>query len=172
MQYTHFEVDESLKSMVILVDTREQDTPTLHRRLEGLNCPFEREKLDSGDYSCKYTLPDGTIHRLNAMVERKMNVDELCNCFTKGRARFEREFERAKESETKIYLLIENGSMDNVLNGKYRSKMEPSSLSASLLAWSIRYGFITHFCKPENTGLLIYKILRYELKELLESEGV
>lgn len=165
---TPFEVNRTLESIVILVDTREQDTPALHKRLEGLHCPFEREKLDSGDYSCKYTLPDGTTERLNVAIERKMNLDELCTCFTKGRLRFMREFERAQQEGTKIHMLIECGNWDYALSGRYRSRFNPDSLSASMLAWSIRYGFGIHFCKPENTGKLIYKILRYELKEQLE----
>jgi ERCC4-type nuclease len=165
---TPFEIKHTLDSMVILYDTREQDTPALHKRLEGLCCPFEREKLDCGDYSCKFILPNGAAHRLNVAVERKMNLDELCNCFTKGRPRFMREFERAQQYRTKMYLLVECGNWDHALSGRYRSRFNPDSLVASMLAWSIRYGFEIYFCKPENTGKLIYKILRYELKEQLE----
>ena len=35
-----------LDSMVILVDTREQDTPRLRLRLRRMGCPWERQKLD------------------------------------------------------------------------------------------------------------------------------
>ena len=165
---TSSEIKHTLESMVVLVDTREQDTPSLRRRLEGLSCPFEREKLESGDYSCRFFLPDGAAHRLNVAVERKMNLDELCSCFTRGRPRFAREFERARESGTKLHLLIECGSWDHALSGKYRSRFNPEALSASMLAWSARFQSGIFFCKPENTGKLIFKILRYELKEQLE----
>lgn len=43
-----------LDSMVILVDTREQDTPRLRLRLNKMECPYERQKLDFGDYSAKF----------------------------------------------------------------------------------------------------------------------
>jgi ERCC4-type nuclease len=165
---TPFEIKHTLESMVVLVDTREQDTPALHRRLEGLSCPFEREKLESGDYSCRFILPDGTAHRLNVAVERKMSLDELCSCFTRGRPCFAREFYRAKLAGMKLHLLIECGSWDHALSGKYRSRFSPEALSASMLAWSARFQSGIFFCKPENTGKLIFKILRYELKEQLE----
>ena len=91
----------SLDSMVILVDTREQDTTSLRRRLELMNCPWERQKLDFGDYSAKCRLPNGEWLDLSpkVAVERKMSFDELCACFCRGRQRFTREFERAREQE-------------------------------------------------------------------------
>ena len=55
----HFEVKRALASMVILVDTREQDTPRLRKRLRAMDCPIERRTLKFGDYSAKCTLPDG-----------------------------------------------------------------------------------------------------------------
>lgn len=171
MGYSPFELDQALKSITILVDTREQDTPALHRRLSGLGCAYRRQKLDSGDYGAEYTDRDGQCVALPIVVERKMALDELCNCFTRGRERFKREFERAKDAGNKMYLLVENANWENAFSGKYRSKLNPESLIASLLAWSIQYGFQVFFCKPESTGKLIYKIMRYELKELLENDG-
>lgn len=163
----------SLDSMVILVDTREQDTPSLHRRLEFAGCPWERKKLDFGDYSAKCRLPDGEWLDLSprVAVERKMSFDELCACFCRGRGRFTREFERAKAAGAAVYLLIENASWENALAGKYRSKMNPKSFVASITAWLARYRCQVIFCKAETTGVLIHEILYRELKEVLESEG-
>ena len=39
---TPFGVNEALDGMVVLVDTREQDTPRLRRRLRQMECPHER----------------------------------------------------------------------------------------------------------------------------------
>lgn len=171
MEYSPFELDQALQSMTILVDTREQDTPALHKRLNGLGCTYERQKLDCGDYGAAYTDRDGQRALLPVAVERKMALDELCCCFTRERDRFKREFERARDANIKFYLLVENASWENVLAGKYRSKLNPEALIASVLAWSIRYGFQVIFCKPESTGKLIYKIMRYELKERLENDS-
>lgn len=169
-KYNHFEIEKMLDSMVVLYDTREQDTPALHRRLEGLNRPFEREMLDYGDYSCKFTKLDGEVISIanKVVIERKMSVDELCGCFTKSRARFEREFLRAKEDGARIHLLVENATWENILTGKYRSQINPSSLTASILAWSERYNMIPVFCKAESSGRLIERILHYSLKGMLD----
>ena len=170
MEYTLFEIDRMLDSMTVLVDTREQDTPALHTRLEGLKRPFRRCKLEYGDYSCEITKPDGKITSAanKIAIERKMNLDEVCMCFTSGRERFEREFKRAKQDGAKVYLLIENASIDKALAGTYRSRMNPDSLVASILAWCARYGLTPWFCQQKNTGKLIARILRYEVKAMLD----
>lgn len=169
-EYSHFEIDRMLDSMVVLVDTREQDTQAMRERLEGMGRPYRRCKLDFGDYSCEITRPDGTAASAadKVAIERKMNLDELCGCFTAGRERFEREFRRAQEAGAKVYLLIENAGWEKLLAGTYRSRMKPEALAASLLAWCARYGLTPVFCRAQTTGRLIAKILRYEVKVLLE----
>ena len=116
MAYTNFEIDQCMESMVLLVDTREQPTKRLNDRLEAAGLPYERQKLDAGDYSCKCALPGGKIldFSTRVVVERKMNLDELCMCFGKERPRFEREFERALDSGTKVYLVIEGDNWAQV----------------------------------------------------------
>lgn len=160
------EVKESLESMVCLVDTREQDTPLFRARLREMNCQWERRKLNFGDYSvCCDTLDLSN----QIAVERKMSLDELCGCYCKDRKRFEREFERAKQSGAKLYLLVEDGSWEDAYNGKYRSRMSPEALVASIQAWLARYNCQVIFCKPTTTGKLIHDILYRELKEKLEA---
>lgn len=169
---TPFEIDEALDGMVCLVDTREQDTPRLRARLETMKCPNERIKLDFGDYSAKFPLPSGEWLSLQdkVAVERKMHLDELCHCFCQERPRFTREFERAKEANAKVYLLIEGATWENAYNGKYRSQMRSTAFIASLLAWCARYNCIPLFCKPETSGRLIKDVLYREGKEILENE--
>lgn len=160
------EVKTALESMAILVDTREQDTPRLRARLFQMGVPYERQKLDFGDYSVKcncLSLSDSVC------IERKMSIDELCECFGRSRPRFEREFERAKSSGSTMYLLVENASWEDIYAGRYRSKMKPQSLVASICAWEARYNCKVIFCKPETTGLLIRDTLKRELKERLEA---
>lgn len=170
--YSNFEIDRALRSITVLVDTREQDTRDFRKRLEGIGFPYRRKKLDFGDYSAELELPDiGRISLADRVcVERKMNLDELCGCFTSGRKRFEREFERAAQANAKVYLLVERADWEKVFAGVYRSRMNPDALSASLFAWCARYGITPLFCKPETTGKMIGKVLRYEAKVLLEKE--
>ncbi len=169
---TPFELKSSLESMTLLVDTREQPTENLKKRIGQTGLPHERRKLDFGDYSCQCALPDGSILDFSgrAAVERKMNLDELCLCFGKERRRFEREFERAKAAGCRIYLLVENGSWEHAYNGRFRSKYNPKALIASIGAYRARYGMQLDFCKAETTGKLIRDILYRELKEVLENE--
>lgn len=110
----HFEVDDCLRSMVILVDTREQDTKTGEGAVRPLPRDYVRQALSYGDYAYNFVLPDGkrfleySSHEVISpiVVERKMNLDELAGCFTRSRKRFEAEFARAKENGARIYLLV------------------------------------------------------------------
>lgn len=168
----NFEIERSLESIRLLVDTREQPTERYERRIEQIGLPHERRKLNYGDYSCECTLPDGsTLDFSNKVViERKMSLDEICLCYGKERKRFEREFERAKQDGCKVYLLIEGGNWEKSYGGKYRSLLNPSALTASLNAFRARYGMQLDFCKEETTGKLIHDILYRELKEYLQNE--
>lgn len=159
------EVKTALESMVCLVDTREQDTPLFRARLKEMNCQWERRKLNFGDYSVCCDVLDLSNQ---IAVERKMSLDELCGCYCKDRKRFEREFERARQAGAKIYLLIEDGSWEDAYSGKYRSRMEPVALVASIQAWLARYNCQIIFCQKQTTGRLIHDILYRELKEALE----
>ena len=162
-------VRQTLKTMRILVDTREQKTDRAERRYASFGCRWHREKLDFGDYSAEVTLPNGEIFSLSSLVciERKFGIDELAHCYCQDRKRFEREFERAKQAGAKVYLLIENGSWEDVYGGKYRSRMSPEALAASIQAWLARYNCQLMFCKEETSGRLIRDVLYRELKERL-----
>lgn len=166
-----FEVSRALKNLTLIVDTREQDTDRLRRRIRQTGLSFVRQKLDFGDYSAKTTLDNGTEFDISGSVsiERKMNLDELCACYCKDRKRFTREFERAKSAGAKVYLLIENANWENAFNGKYRSKMTSSALTASMFAWLARYDCQIIFCKEETSGKIIREILYREMKERLEN---
>ena len=166
-----FDVENSLKNITILYDTREQPTKKLERRISQFGCPALRKKLNYGDYSIKCILPNNEEYSLEnkIVIERKMDIDELAMCMGKERKRFEAEFERSKQDGAKVYLLIENGSMDKILRHDYTSKMNPKALMSSLCAWMPRYNMIPIFCTSANSGKMIKEILYRELKECLTS---
>ena len=161
----HFDVNKALSTMTVLCDTREQDTLLARKRLKQIGVPIERVALSFGDYSVKCDTLD---LRDIVAIERKMDLSELAHCYCQDRKRFVREFERAKEAGSKLYLLIENGSLDDAYSGHYRSKVHPSSFTASILAWLARYDCQILFCKAENSGHVIHDVLYRELKERLE----
>lgn len=170
-----FQQREVLESFRVLVDRREQQTDRARRRYKAFGSPFEAATLSYCDYAYNATLPDGkpiydgsdTIRPLCA-IERKMDLDELAGCFTRERARFRREFERARDAGARVYLFVENATWENLIAGKYRSRFNPVAFLASITAWSIRYNLQVIFCKEETSGRLIKEILYRDLKERLE----
>lgn len=163
------EIENTLKTLTLIVDTREQDTARARRRFARIGLPYIRKALNFGDYSCFVTLPDGTELDFSGSVsiERKMDLDEIIGCFTRHRARFAREFERAKEHHAKLYLLIENASWEKVLKANYRSKMNANALLASMTAWLARYNCQIIMCDELTSPRLIKEILYREAKERL-----
>lgn len=163
------EIDDILSTMRVIADTREQDTLQSRRRYRAIGVPVLRRKLDYGDYTACFTLPDGSEFTLEkiAVIERKMNLDELEQCFTRGRKRFAAEFERAKEAGATVYLLIENATWDAAYLGSYKSRMSPQAMTASMLAWSARYGCRIVMVSERFSGRLLHDILIREAREHL-----
>ena len=173
-KYHPVEVDRILKTMVILVDTREQQTARAESRYRQFGCEYERDTLKFGDYSARLTGLNGEEISLKNIVciERKMDLDELCGCFCHGRERFRKEFERAQEAGAAVYLLIENDSLDTAYRGSYRSRMNPRALTASIFSWCIEFGITPLFISSNNSGRLIHDILYREARWWLEQQEV
>lgn len=171
--YTDFEIDSILDSMVITVDNREQPNPRYHQRVSQFIHNYDRCTLNYGDYSCKYTLPGGLVcdFAANVVIERKMDLEELCMCFGTQRKRFVKEFERAKDKGCRVYLLIEKATWKDLIEGHYDSRYNPAALLASMLAWIPRYNMIPVLCEWDVSGKLIEEILTRELKEYLKNVG-
>ncbi len=171
-----FEIEDCLKSMTILVDNREQPSERAQKRYNTFSVPYNRQTLNYGDYTYNFTLPNGkllyepnTSVKGHCVIERKMDLVELSNCFCQQRKRFEKEFQRAKDEGATVYLLVEDASWENLINGKYKTKFNPASYFASITAWMARYDIKVIFCKAETSGKLINEILYRELKERLEN---
>lgn len=163
-----------LSTFRIIADTREQNTPRARNRFKSFGVPVERATLAYGDYCWNADIEgvpirttSNTIRPL-AVIERKMNLDELAQNFTRGRKRFQREFERATASGARVYLLVENGSWEAIKNHRYKSKYNSRAFIASLTAWMVRYKMTPVFCRAESSGDVIREILYRDLKERLE----
>ncbi len=170
----HFQVNEILESFRIIIDTREHTTPKASERYKSFGVPVERATLDYGDYCANITLPSGPLHdtvtRIQpaCVIERKMSLDELAQCFTRSRERFQREFERAANAGARIYLLVEGGSWEAIQNHRYKSRFNPAAMQASLIAWTVRYNMVPVFCKAGTSGSIIKEILYRDIKQRLE----
>ncbi len=169
---TPSEMEKILKHNITLIyDTREHQTNALFERLKATEFTYRRECLKFGDYTAEYK-KDGKVYNLQneIVIERKMSLDEICGNFTKGRPRFEREFERAINAGAKVHLIIENGSYEKIINEKYRSKMKSDSLYSSLIAFCDRYNITIHFCEPDTTPTLMRKIFYHHIRNKLMKE--
>lgn len=162
------DIKECLDSMIILVDSREHPSKQAQKRYESFSSPYRRQKLDYGDYSCSFTL-DGHEVRIPVAIERKASLEELSGNLIQEKERFEREFKRAMDAGARMYLLIEEGNMEKIYNGRYRTKVHPNAYKSSLWAIISRYKLSGPiFCKAETSGKVIHDILYRELKEMLE----
>lgn len=122
-----------MKAIKIIADTREQ----LPYSFEN---PSEVGTVPIGDYSI-CGLED------HIAIERK-ELDDLIGCLTAGRERFEKELHRGKALD--YFALVIEASLSDLVNGRYRSEMNPKSAIQSLLAFSVRYRLPVWFC--ENRG--------------------
>lgn len=164
---TDKEISNVLDDMVIIWDNREKVNDHVLSYLDDNKIPHIPEKLNSADYS--FILPNYSELGLDRkfLVERKGSLDELAGNFTKGRERFEREFQRI--TDEKIHMVLEGVTFKKLLNGSYRSQFNPKSYLASLITWNIRYDSPIWFCTKEESGQIIYSILKYELLENLKN---
>ena len=171
-----YEIQQCLDSMRILVDSAEQPTDEYQRRCESFGIPYERRNLDFADYTYDFLLPsgkwfhetDGAI-RGDAVIERKMSLRELSGNLCQNWERFCREFDRAKEHQASVYLLVEDGSWMKIITGKYGTKFNSKAYLHRLLKLITVYGIKPIFVQKELSGRMIYEILYRELKTRLES---
>jgi len=162
---TEKEIQELLKQLTIICDTREQVNGHITGYLDSKKIPHITRKLDTGDYSAM--IGDMTLEH-DLVIEKKNGLDEIAGNFTVDRKRFEDEFTRAKADGLKVFLLIENASWSDILLHNYRSKLAPKSLIASLLSWQVRFNITIIFCKPSEAGQIIHGILYYAAREALK----
>ena len=178
-KYTLEQIKLIIKSMVMVVDTRENVNHHITNYFKKNEIPYITRKLCFGDYSF-FTTKNQIVNRIGNFtnyfsIERKNSLSEICLNFTTPkkksglpdrRKRFEREFIRVKEAEAKIILMIEDKE-ENIDLHKYRSKIHPKALRGSLDKWSERYDFHIEFINKEKSGWYIYNTCKQYLEEYL-----
>ena len=172
--YTDTELKKLLKSITILTDSREQKNSHITRYFDSKDIPYKTRKLDYGDYSFYLPANDdlGITRDMyfnnDISIERKANLEELSNCFTHDRSRFESELIRA--SNSKLILLIENAKgYEDIIKHNYRTKYNNKSFIASLMAFKYRYNIDVTFISNKYSGNFIYYNFYYYLREHLKS---
>ena len=154
--------DTIKNKMVIYIDTREKKYLHIEDYFQKNLINYKFKKLDYGDYSCEV---DGIPLESVVFIERKGSIDELCNNFCNGRDWFEKEF---GESIGVKYLLIEDGSYEDIRNHNYKSEMNPNALIGSIKSFEVNYGIKTNFISKDFSGDFIYSTLRAFAKKTIE----
>jgi ERCC4-type nuclease len=169
--FTDAEVKQLLGSLVVLVDTREQENGHILSYFDQKKILYEKRALPHGDYSIKIPkIEELGVNRdiffdNSVIVERKGSLDELAGNLTKDRTRFESELIRAKGAN--IALMIENATYTDLVMGRYRSEYNAKSFVATLATYSARYGLDVNFVDKELAGNWIYHRLYYAVREEL-----
>ena len=138
---------------IVLIDTREQDLHIL-RKLDSLNIPYKRKKLDFGDYSFEWK---DKSYENEIVIERKGSLDEIIGNFTNGRKRFQNEFERSKGC--KVILMVES-SLDELDGWNYRSRMSPRDLKSFLNTWCNKFQLELKFVEKDQACNFILDCFR------------
>lgn len=169
--YTDKEIDKICKSIVILVDTREQKNQHITDWFDQHKIAWKLKALKNGDYSFMIpTTPELNIDRdlyfdHEIMIERKHDLDEIASNFTTNRSRFEEEL---ATFAGKKYLLLENATYDDIVTNRYRSKISVKSFLATVHTFNHRYNLeFTYMPKSSFSGAWIYGTCLYYLKNYL-----
>ena len=149
--------------MVIEVDTREKPKAiqTILKQFETAGVQVIRSKLWVADYRL--------LDNPYLVVDRKQNLNELCNNVVQEHKRFSAELTRAKEVGISVVVLVEHGgaikSIEDVPNWvNPRLKVSPLAVSGERLykilkAMEYTYKVRFEFCNKANTGRRILEIL-------------
>ena len=170
-RYTDKEMQSLLKSIVITIDTRENNNVHLVQYFDEKKIPYVSQKLGYGDYSCYIPAnPELGIIRdvyLNCFVERKASLEEVSGNLCDDRTRLESEFLRAKGNRF-IMMIEEQGGLEKIIEHKYDTQYNEKSFLASLFSFGHRYSIDIHFINKKYAGMFIYMQLYYYAREYLK----
>ncbi len=128
--------------IVIACDTRE---PLHGGWCYHFESPTVRKGLEIGDYSILGTEADMAL-------ERK-TLDDLLACLTRERRRFEVELRRA--TRLSRFAVVVEGSWNDLIAGRYASKMAPTAAFASVVSFWHRYCLPFIFAEDQPTAAKI-----------------
>lgn len=161
--YTDKEYTQLRANMVILHAGNEQKNSHILDWFDKKHIQHKERALKYGDYCLMIKADENNgimkdaYYTDEVFIERKNSLDELAQSINADR--FHNEIKGAINIKHK-YLLVENGSWEDILNKKYRSDYSPASFWATLHTYMAKYGLNIIFCKPETMGQMIYSICK------------
>jgi ERCC4-type nuclease len=166
-KFTEKEIKEILKTLTLIVDSREKANTHILDYFRKKEIPFILRGMKTGDYSAFIPKNEefGIMRDLhfNVVVERKNNIDEFAQNTKEDR--FENELIR---SHNLNFVLMIEDNYENLINGKYRSQYQPKALLGRLKTFEARYGFNTVFIDKKLAGNFIFHHLYYHAREFLK----
>lgn len=170
-KYTDKQKTELLKSITILIDTREKENKHIVEYLDKKNIAHKSKALEQGDYSFflptneELSIPRDLYFDKDIVIERKASLEELSGNFAQNRDRFEKELSTYKGQ---MHLVIEGADYHDIYNGNYKTQYNSKSYLGSLHSFSNKYSFPFMFMKDNSyTAIYIYYTFHYYLKNLL-----
>ncbi|WP_432702664.1 ERCC4 domain-containing protein [Lysinibacillus sphaericus] len=170
--YTDTEIDKIIKTLTIVIDTREKSNDHIREYFVARDIPYRIKKLDVGDYGCLIPKNDELgIPRdiyLNSFVERKNGVDEITGNLQKDTQHaFENELIRSQGS--RFVLFVEELDFDEkIATGDYRSAYEPKALKGRLESFKAKYNFEIVPMSKKMIGHNIYNRFKQHMKLALK----
>ncbi|WP_144561662.1 ERCC4 domain-containing protein [Bacillus mycoides] len=172
-KYTDKEINAILKTLTIVMDTREKASAHITDYLNQKGVPLKIQKLNHGDYSCMVPKNEELgIFRdiyLNSFIERKNGIDEITgNLQRDTQQAFINELIRAQDS--KFVLFVEEPDFDErIAKGMYRSKYDPKALKGRLESLKAKYNFEIVPMSKNMIGHNIYHRFYYQAKHYLRT---
>ena len=160
--------------MLIFIDSREKQRAirNIVNEFQKQGVKFVTNKLYVGDYQ--------SAENPRIVVDRKQNLNEICQNVCQDHDRFRRELTRAQDAGIKIIILIEHGKeitcLEDIIfwenprgtvrkkvNGKWQTIKTKATTGETLYkiltTLQEKYGCEFQFCTKEETGKRILEIL-------------
>lgn len=171
-KYTDGEKKELLKTLTVIVDTREQNCDHILKYFDKAKIPYVRRTLNYGDYSFyipkneSLSIPRDIYFDKEIVVERKGSLEEISgNLSAKDRDRFEKELCLCPPNKV---LMVEGGSYSDMIHGNYRTSYSNKAFWASLHKFWHKYSIPFVFMPvKEDSGVFIRGYFEYYLKNIL-----
>lgn len=175
-RYSDNEINEILKTLTIIIDSREKSNEHIRSYLQLKSIPFKTQKLDVGDYTVMIPINEKLgIKRdfyINSFVERKANIDEIAGNLQKDTQQaFINELIRSQGN--KFVLFVEDINFDdNLVQHNYRSRYDPKTLKARLESLKAKYNFEIIPMDKKLIGHNIYHRFYYQARHILKTGNI
>lgn len=159
--YTKKQYDDLLSNMVIQIDRREKSNQHIIDWLDKNNIQHMSKSFESGDYGFIIKKNEelgfirDTFFSDELFLERKHDLDELAGNLKDSA--FLNEIKRTKNIEHK-YIIIENGSWDDILAHNYRSQYNEMAFYRTMLKLQSKYNI--HIIFSSKSPEMIYNICK------------